>query len=1439
MKRRAVIRRLGDMTWAVVDLFKAGDDQPWFAGLIDEDDPPTPRRYDEEHGYTLLPSPKNPRVRRWQKIGAPGTERVPDPEVVTPVGEPEPDAGPYFRQINRYLENYYPSLSDLRFAVAVVAAQEGGEAVENPERLTAGIIDHHDQIQRNRLLIDPILYGMAGSYGIGMKIHREVVKEATTLRDLALVPGRIRADGGRGHGEVIPLITMRIDDALWAARRMAQEGTLVHLAPVLPLLEREWARTQAMTGPSTEGVINAAPPWWSLDLGALIAVHLHHAGHTLEGEVFEPLQSGGYINDMVHDHLSATINEAAHWRHNSFHMIQVGSDVLRDIGSTANGLRGVGGAPLNHWGSVRIENKWARAVATSSGRPFLRLPAEGMRAEAFEPTREDREFGERLRVYAQRKLKDCPRDKYPHLWRGMAISPQAAESVKPGARLPLTGCTAMTMNEDTALHYAGSKWTGKFGGVVPVVLRMERTDAVDAHIAAWRDNWNDKNMAEEVLSTLPWAVVESVSGGKINRDALINHGVMQAKVTNPREHTHAGGAPGTLYDLTVPVAGDYIDGQIPWSLWVAKGDPVGTPPVLVSYGPPGEHTQWLRPPSNLSDLPPKEQGALVIKAYMAEVANTVRWLVDSHKGHPRDEGGLQVRVGQYRWITRAAHGPDGATVYTSTPQREIGGAWKDAGRPVTFEVDDPDDDHAIALRRTMMLASQAGSAAPQRLVYEWLKKNVNYDPMEITLRAPTMEELGSRPPKADASGLGAELGSEIEDLDKADPSRPRVRALNPNLALLPSKENPRIKRWQRVGPQRAVVRQRKPGWDAVLHEKIPWDAGRMFDLGAWRMKPDEIRARDSSVYWLVHGLDPGFSDRPASERARILEVVRDNLDTLRDFTTTDGDVYSAVAFDGIDKIERVISQIGRERVRVAEYKDLLRQRADAEGWGDTYGMVPDDMRELYDDAVAEVRAAIDARLDYHLDEALDRVPTGEIPETVWGSATANPRVEPAIPLVDYDRGAMKDLMRRAVEAELAQRNGNKESGTYLGDQPADRLPGALDRALPYDAADTQEGADRLRAMADWLSKQLPMPSDLLRRRFQALFDLDPYKHGWTRAKVVTAADLRLAANGLRALARKGDAKREEEAVRLAMSRLVTGDKIADGNFDNRTVNPFYNTALTAMYRGVCYGRVGDPIDVHHGDDMGRTPGTFLEDDLDDLNTLRLAGVQLAGHHWGTATDSNRTAAAMAAIGDGVIAVPSPDGTWESRPVPESKITKLRGAAYQRFAREAMGRLPIPDHTPIPEDTWDDPKAGAYLYRGMGMNADTLERLARAHESGKAASLPMTGATAFAYHPHVATHYADSQWTQTVSGGGVPVIVTLSRSRAVDDTIGFFHPWEVSLAAKDPGTSGRTLGDPRGTPYEVLSTLKEARVLRVERGNPDKQQPWRIYIAHPDDTPEAP
>jgi hypothetical protein len=115
------------------------------------------------------------------------------------------------------------------------------------------------------------------------------------------------------------------------------------------------------------------------------------------------------------------------------------------------------------------------------------------------------------RNYAQKIIKNFPKEKYPEVYRGMSLSEKAIEKILSGDKkeINLTGCTAFTMQDEIADHYANSEWTKSKGGFgkEPVIIKMKRSDDFDNSLGMWHT---------KQVTKPPYEIVSGLSKLKIN-----------------------------------------------------------------------------------------------------------------------------------------------------------------------------------------------------------------------------------------------------------------------------------------------------------------------------------------------------------------------------------------------------------------------------------------------------------------------------------------------------------------------------------------------------------------------------------------------------------------------------------------------------------------------------------------------------------------------------------------------------------------------------------------------------------------------------------------------------------------------------------------------------------------------------------------------------------
>jgi hypothetical protein len=159
------------------------------------------------------------------------------------------------------------------------------------------------------------------------------------------------------------------------------------------------------------------------------------------------------------------------------------------------------GKPGHHWGAATPTNPMARVLCAERG--YLRDPKQGMAEVPLKPTPQELADGQAYRAYAQHKLAQTPHEAMPAFFRGVLLSPRVQQGIVSGEirRIPLTGATTWTPDEETANDYAESDTVarhypgddpakGPKGGFNPrlVVFHVERDAHFDTSATMWHDH---------------------------------------------------------------------------------------------------------------------------------------------------------------------------------------------------------------------------------------------------------------------------------------------------------------------------------------------------------------------------------------------------------------------------------------------------------------------------------------------------------------------------------------------------------------------------------------------------------------------------------------------------------------------------------------------------------------------------------------------------------------------------------------------------------------------------------------------------------------------------------------------------------------------------------------------------------------------------------------
>lgn len=151
----------------------------------------------------------------------------------------------------------------------------------------------------------------------------------------------------------------------------------------------------------------------------------------------------------------------------------------------------------DHWGSADAKNTIAAGNAFASGTVYRPLPdlkpVEHVKLETLIE-------GWKYRVYAQKRIKEAPKDEWPSVYRGMQLPFTTLTRLvrARGAFMPLTGATAFTFDVHVAEHYSSSKWTQQHSAGykqeagVPVILEIARDEAFDKSVSFWHENLSRK-----------------------------------------------------------------------------------------------------------------------------------------------------------------------------------------------------------------------------------------------------------------------------------------------------------------------------------------------------------------------------------------------------------------------------------------------------------------------------------------------------------------------------------------------------------------------------------------------------------------------------------------------------------------------------------------------------------------------------------------------------------------------------------------------------------------------------------------------------------------------------------------------------------------------------------------------------------------------------------
>lgn len=463
-------------------------------------------------GLNLLPSKKNPQVRRWQRTG----NRPPEDDQPEP--EPEPDLDEEFEDL---LEE---GLATMDLEVSRIV----GEALD-PEL--------YQQRRANGWTIPADLNKTWTPLDAEKPEHLEIAKQyleaAITGRALQQARWHWQNAVTERKGYISPLwdvvnwfgsihgydlaLSMSRDTSPAQFIREAWRYNRQHLEDVqgmqghsLYYAIQEWKKTRAtLTNETAEDLKEA----WN-EVQRVVQITIDHEN---TAEYAKELGVQVKANLKVHP---AQVYTLVRW---SPPGIQVGEDdgvidTLADLHSID--LHG-GYFPGHHWGSVARDNPVAMIVA--GGR--LREPDKRMDEYTRKLTPGERLKAIAYRRYAQRRLQDFPSSEHPTLTRGMRIplsivdqlkdqvadrewklrtkqeTPKLDLEVPDPPKLTLTGCTAFTFHDEVSHHYSDSEWTRKLSDdtSVPVVLHLRRDERVDNDIEFWHDHFRDDQPGFEVL----------------------------------------------------------------------------------------------------------------------------------------------------------------------------------------------------------------------------------------------------------------------------------------------------------------------------------------------------------------------------------------------------------------------------------------------------------------------------------------------------------------------------------------------------------------------------------------------------------------------------------------------------------------------------------------------------------------------------------------------------------------------------------------------------------------------------------------------------------------------------------------------------------------------------------------------------------------------------
>jgi len=451
------------------------------------------RKIANRPGFILAPSGKDPRVKRWQRVKEQRFKREfsSDPETVTPDllagigGDPRRRFASalieLFGTATRTDEAFYDKWHEpLKFAVET--SQEADKARKSIEQTFPSITNEDVRVVATAAYA--VMFDELGKDGLGYEISKNL-PFLHHLTDPTFDTFEHVLDAT--EKQVAPMLKwlndVNIDALAVKLDRIMEEfytGTQMKAA---------WDFWKDRNNANLE-----EQDRFIYDVKARMGIDIKHA-----------------IADLALDRTEAAARRSTQDLYGEGYTARV--DIL--VGAIEDTQRAHRGLAAGHWGSADRYNKFARGVAVVSGASYRPLPNLEP-STGWHVKRSDLVKAAQRRAYAQRKIALASREKWPKFYRGMALSQEHLDWMASGevTEIPLTGCTALAFDRETAEHYATSKWTaGKSpkGQDVPVLIEIARDDVADFSVSGWHPNKGRvKGPAFEIMSGAERLVIEKV-----------------------------------------------------------------------------------------------------------------------------------------------------------------------------------------------------------------------------------------------------------------------------------------------------------------------------------------------------------------------------------------------------------------------------------------------------------------------------------------------------------------------------------------------------------------------------------------------------------------------------------------------------------------------------------------------------------------------------------------------------------------------------------------------------------------------------------------------------------------------------------------------------------------------------------------------------------------